>query len=454
MVQPFDYSLGALDPVAAMQSGMAFGQNQRANEQAMVMNDQNMELNAADEARTQTAFGQQNLLFDQGQTDRAAAQEAAQAMQGKLVALAETIETGNYSWKDFAAIGAEFPGINDELSTMWEGLSSERKAADVSELRKGVAALAAGRPDLTVQMLEDRAVAAENAGDQAEADFSRAMAQSIKADPTTGMVSMGLLLQSVDPEAAASVLGEGLQVHTTTISADGTTVTLFTDGKKEVTDVAGNVMSGTAAQEAVDAANASEAETRRANAEGAADGRLSATVETGDEAAAAEARGSLVGKAEGEAITEEGQIKSDADRFIALIEEVEKDPALPSVLGNYQGRLPAGIPFITGGQAGTDVAVKMEQLTGQAFIAAYNNIRGAGAITDQEGKAATAAEQRLNTRQSEKAYLAALAEAKALLQARVKKAQDKADAARGAGAGSGSPEAVVPDDIGLLMQGP
>lgn len=208
MPQPFDYTLDVIDPVAAMQNGMAFGQQQRAGEQAMVMNDQSMDMRDSGEARAQTAFEQQNLLFDQGQQDRAAAQEAARAMQGDLAALSEKIATGDYSAQDFAAVATKYPDLIDEMSKMWEGASAERKAADVSELFKGVSAIKAGRPDLAIQMLEDRAVAAENSGDQMEADIARATAAAIKVDPAAGLTSLGLLLQSVDADAAEAVFGK------------------------------------------------------------------------------------------------------------------------------------------------------------------------------------------------------------------------------------------------------
>jgi hypothetical protein len=276
MPAPFDYTLDVVDPVAAMQSGMAFGQNMRANEQAMVMNDQTMGINAATEDRAQTAFGQANLLFDQAQQDRQKAMESAQAQQADLVALSEKIASGDYSSADFAAIAAKHPELVDEMGKMWDGASAERKASDVAQLFKGVTAIKAGRPDLAIQMLEDRAVAAENSGDQMEADIARATAEAIKADPNAGLTSLGLLLQSVDPDAATAVFGEGKKVQSTNAYANGTTVTVFTDGTKQVTDAAGTVFLG---QEAIDMAKgamASEAELRGANAGAAQTAKLDA----------------------------------------------------------------------------------------------------------------------------------------------------------------------------------
>ena len=294
MTQPFDYTLDVMDPVAAMQSGMAFGQNMRAGEQAMA-------LNANQDQRAQTAFEQNNTLFDQQQQDSAAAMEKARAQQADLVGLAEKIATGDYSAADFAAMAAKHPDLVDEMGKMWDGVNAERKQSDVAQLFKGVTAIKSGRPDLAIQMLEDRAIAAENSGDQMEADIARATAAAIKADPAAGLTSLGLLLQSVDPDAALSVFGEGKRVQSTNAYANGTTVTVFTDGSKQVSDAAGNVIDGAGAQAAVDAAMASEATMRGANAGAAETAKIGAKIELGGEAAATEEAGKQAIAKSGEA---------------------------------------------------------------------------------------------------------------------------------------------------------
>lgn len=304
MTQPFDYTLNVIDPVQAMQSGMAFGQQQRAGEQSMA-------LNANADQRAQTAFAQDTTLFNQAQEDRVASQAAQRAMNADLASLAERIASGNYSSQDFAAMAAKYPDLTDEMSKMWEGQTKERKDADVASLFKGVTAIKAGRPDLAVQMLEERAVAAENAGDQMEADIARATAAAIKADPAAGMTSLGLLLQSVDPDAALQVFGEGRRVQSSNAYANGTTVTVFSDGTKEVTDAAGTVISGPEAQAAVDAAMASEAGMRGANAAAATAGKLTTEADLGTMAEAAKEAGKQAVVKSGEAFDALGKVRSN-----------------------------------------------------------------------------------------------------------------------------------------------
>ena len=105
-----------------------------------------------------------------------------------------------------------------------------------------------------------------------------------------------------------------------------------------------------------------------------------------------------------------------AEQNIALIDAVMADPALPDVTGNIQGRLPSGIPGLTGGQAGENLQVKLEQIQGQVFLTAYDDLRGAGAITEQEGQAAKAAIARMKQTQDTAEYLAALNELKGIIE--------------------------------------
>ena len=99
-----------------------------------------------------------------------------------------------------------------------------------------------------------------------------------------------------------------------------------------------------------------------------------------------------------------------ASDSIGLIDSVINDPALPSVTGMIQGR----IPPLT--QAGTDLVAKIEQIQGQAFVQAFESLKGGGAITDREGIAAQNAIARLQRSQSPEAYKQSLNELKAILE--------------------------------------
>ena len=206
--EPFNYSINAQNPVDAMFGGMQFGQQQRAGEQQMA-------LAQSQEQRAQTQFGQQNIMFDQAQQDRAAALKAAmeakaqaQKMQQDLAGLAAKVGSGAATSGDFTAMAALYPDLTDEMAKMWEGQTAERKAADTANVYKAAAAIKAGKPEIALDMLEERAKAAEAGGDQQEADISRALAAGIKADPSAGLATLGLLLHAVDEKASVELFGE------------------------------------------------------------------------------------------------------------------------------------------------------------------------------------------------------------------------------------------------------
>lgn len=113
----------------------------------------------------------------------------------------------------------------------------------------------------------------------------------------------------------------------------------------------------------------------------------------------------------------------EAENALGLISSIMNDPALSSVTGNVQGRLPAGIPGITGGQEGADLGVKIQQLQGKAFLQAFETLKGGGQITEREGIAAQNAIARLQTVQSTEEYLAALKELEQIVSAGLARAR-------------------------------
>ena len=89
---------------------------------------------------------------------------------------------------------------------------------------------------------------------------------------------------------------------------------------------------------------------------------------------------------------------------LSLIDDIINDPSLNQITGMVQGRLPA----LT--QGGTNLNIKIEQLKGQAFLQAFESLKGGGQITEREGLAATNAMGRLQREQDGDEYRKALKE--------------------------------------------
>jgi hypothetical protein len=160
-------------------------------------------------------------------------------------------------------------------------------------------------------------------------------------------------------------------------------------------------------------------------------------------AAAASARGSEIGKQQGAAVMDLGGAISKAQQALDLIKSIRDDPALPSITGSIQGRLPAGLPWIGGGQAGDDLDVKILQLQGKTFLEAFESLKGGGQITEVEGTKATQAMGRLSRAQSVEAYKAALDDLKDVIETGMNRAMARAGQA---------PEEPSDDDL-LRMYG-
>jgi len=125
-----------------------------------------------------------------------------------------------------------------------------------------------------------------------------------------------------------------------------------------------------------------------------------------------------------------------ADNALALVEDIKKDPYLDRGTGfsSYGNSLR--------GTGGYDFQNKVDQAKSGAFLSAIQQMRGMGALSDTEGKAATAAVNRMNTATSSEAFLAALDD----YENRVKQGRARAEARLKSGGAVATPQAIQTDD--------
>lgn len=120
---------------------------------------------------------------------------------------------------------------------------------------------------------------------------------------------------------------------------------------------------------------------------------------------AEKARAKEVGEGTGKSQYDLPRVEQLTDRIVGQIDSVIKDPNLPNVTG-WQ----ALVPFTLNPQ-NVDVEERIKQLTGAAFLQAFESLKGGGQITEVEGDKATQALARLkNLRQSDEGFLTALNE--------------------------------------------
>lgn len=113
------------------------------------------------------------------------------------------------------------------------------------------------------------------------------------------------------------------------------------------------------------------------------------------------------------------EVRSNAKRMIDMIEAAKTHPGLESAVGNFgifnpltgfKGYDDKGVPQMIPGSQGEAFVGLAEQVRGNVFMEAFKSLKGAGAISEQEGAAATAAMARLRYTTNPEDFRAALNE--------------------------------------------
>lgn len=127
-----------------------------------------------------------------------------------------------------------------------------------------------------------------------------------------------------------------------------------------------------------------------------------------------------IGQAQGTAITNLPQVQGAAERALATINQIERHPGKAYGVG-AAGVIP-GIP----GTAQRGFIALVDQAKGQAFLEAFNALKGGGAITEIEGQKATQAIARLDRAQRPEDFDAALNDLKGVINAGLERAKGMA----------------------------
>lgn len=130
---------------------------------------------------------------------------------------------------------------------------------------------------------------------------------------------------------------------------------------------------------------------------------------------------------------------SNAAQTSGLIADIVNHPGMRDAVGfaKKNGAALNNLPFVENAYApGSDAAdfkARLDQLTGQSFLAAYQKLKGGGQITEIEGKKATEAVNRMKTSQSVAEFQQAALELDGMLKQAVNIAKQKAGVKSGGG---------------------
>lgn len=150
--------------------------------------------------------------------------------------------------------------------------------------------------------------------------------------------------------------------------------------------------------------------------------------------AGAKAQGAATGKGQAEREMGAPAALAKVDEMERSIDNILNHPGLPSAVG-WQGGLPV-IP----GTSQADFVTAAQQLEGQAFLQAFESLKGGGQITEVEGAKATQAIGRMSRSQSETEYKKSLQDLKEVLSRARERVQK--------GAGVQGPAATQPAPAG------
>jgi hypothetical protein len=137
------------------------------------------------------------------------------------------------------------------------------------------------------------------------------------------------------------------------------------------------------------------------------------------EVSKAKAAGDISGKAGAQAIIDAPKEAMTAQQAISAIDAAIAHPGLKKAVG-----VGSYIPWARGSEA-ADYGLVVDQIKGQAFLQAFQSLKGGGAITEIEGQKATQAITTLNTSQSEAAHRKALQDLRDIAAAAMERAQKK-----------------------------
>lgn len=121
------------------------------------------------------------------------------------------------------------------------------------------------------------------------------------------------------------------------------------------------------------------------------------------------AREVVLGKGEGEVIVDAPRAIAQTESIISDIDALLEDPGLKLATG-WGAYVPFNIPGFN-----AETRSRLDKLQGQAFLQAFESLKGGGQITEVEGQKAEQAIARLNTAQSYEEFRKALEEFKSSL---------------------------------------
>jgi hypothetical protein len=115
-------------------------------------------------------------------------------------------------------------------------------------------------------------------------------------------------------------------------------------------------------------------------------------------------------------------VLAGVERSVKLVKDLKDSPDLDKLVGNTTGKLTS----LISGTTEADLQARINQIKGDAFIQAFQDLKGGGAVSETEGEKATTARTRMSEAQSVKEFQTAAQEYIDVMEAGAKSAKRKA----------------------------
>jgi hypothetical protein len=359
---------------------------------------------------------QEGAAVRKEQEQRAQQQAATEQQRQMQTDLSELSK--NPTTQALSAMSIKYPQLSEQFKRSYDMLGSDQQKNELGHATQVYAAVQSGRGDIAAKLLRDRATAMRNSGEEDKAGVSEAMAKLVEQHPESFKTTAGLMLSSVmGPDKFADTFGKLGSESRATEQAPADLA------KKQAEATKSGVDAKYAEQGALldlekkgwDITNIREdigikKEANRIAAMNAAANRENNSLKREELGLKIkEARAALDDKVRAKAAEAESSAGS-IDNSLNTIERIKNNPSLDSVIGSFQGRVPA----IFSDEANDAIAL-IDTLGSQAFLSQVSQMKGQGALSDAEGKKLQSALTNLSRNQSEKQFRANLDDASRLL---------------------------------------
>ena len=383
-MDPTNYIFGGPNPYQMAMQGFQGGLDAGAQSAGIQQEDARLKLATQaqqDNQANQTAqlgmdqsrLGMQQQQFGQQQAELSK-QQAARAGLAALMAPGVVLTT-----EKIAEFLAAHPEISSEASAAFSAHSTAKQESYMKFGAQVYSAIQNGNIDLAKSMIKEHQTAAENSGDQQEADQAKGLLMQIEMSPDNAGRTLRIFADAATNSGfskmvdAAAGVSPTASVQSSSTYTDGTSVIIFNDGTKRVTDGAGQVLEGQAAIDAIAAGNRAEAAKRLDNAVSSRTGTLSADINLGGEVQAIKAAADAQIKMATDAITSVSKIRNGIANIDVAINALDQ--------GAPSGIIMQYLPAIT------DAAVELNNAKNRLGLDVVGSVTF-GALSEGEMKLA------------------------------------------------------------------